>query len=113
MKARLRRFLYLLFFIVWLLVMSFPVVAVVLAARHEIQLGSDPRSHLRLFLVQERRAEGVGLEWTRRVRKATGCSQTSVVYLMWKGEGKNVIFCQCYDDDGTLVSSAPKACDPT
>ena len=111
MNRWLRRLLYFFVVVVWLAVMSFPLVAAILAVRGEIQLGDDPRSHLRLFLVQERQAQGVGVEWTRPVSKRASCSQSSVSYLLWEGEAENVVYCQCYDEGGAVTSTVRHACD--
>lgn len=109
MKRTRRRLLYALLLLVWLVIMLFPVFAVVLAARQQIQIGDDPQSHLRLFLVQEPDARGVGLEWARPSGTA-GCAQTRLAYLLWRGEGQNARFCSCYDDRGQFVGSHPGTC---
>jgi len=110
MKPTLRRFTYFLIFFVWLLVMLFPVVAVVLATQGQIQIGEEAHSHVRLFLLQERGTEGVGFEWTRRVQEPPGCTQSSLIYVLWEGEGDNATYCQCYDDAGAIVVSKPGIC---
>lgn len=92
-----RRVLYLLIIVLWLIVLSVPFFAFVLAARKQIQIGDDPRSHLRVFLVQEQGSEGIGVEWVRPYRPNPACAQTSVNYFMWSGEPEPVLYCQCYD----------------
>ena len=99
MRRWLRRILLLLLFFVWLIFMSFPVVAFVLATQGEFQWGESDGRHLRVFLVQEREANGVGIEWSRLQSRDTHCYQTTLSYLMWEGEGENSSFCQCYDED--------------
>lgn len=105
MRRWLRRLGYLLLLIIWLLVMAFPTFAFFLATQDEMQLGSDPRSHVRFFMVQEESSSGVGVEWVRSARQAENCTRTSLRYYFWEGngEGKNVDFCQCFDP----VSAAP------
>lgn len=110
MKQTLRRLAYALVLLIWLLIMLFPVVAVVLATQGEIQVGKETDSHIRLFLLQERENEGVGIEWTRRVREPAQCAQSSLIYLLWKGEGDNATYCQCYDEAGAIIVSRPGAC---
>jgi hypothetical protein len=83
--------------LLWLAAMALPILAAVLAVRGQIELGSDEGHHLRVFLVQERAAEGVGLVWSRVVATAPNCRQTAVRYLMWRGAGENASFCVCYD----------------
>lgn len=90
--------------------MLFPVMAVVLATQEQIQIGKETNSHVRVFLVQEGERVGVGFEWTRRVREPAQCAQTSLIYLMWEGEGDNATYCQCYDETGAIVVSRPDAC---
>ena len=96
MNRWLRRFIYLLVTLAWLCVMSFPVVAFILAIQGQIQVGNDVR-HLRLFMLQEPDVQGIGFEWTRPLRQQPPCSRTTVNYLLWEGEGEDVAFCQCYD----------------
>lgn len=110
MKPTLRRLAYFLIFLIWLLVMLFPVVAVVLATQGQIQIGRESESHLRLFLLQESGNEGIGIEWTRHVQEPPRCAQSSLIYLLWEGEGENATYCQCYDEAGAIVVSTPGAC---
>lgn len=109
MKRRLGCFL---IFIVWLIIMSFPVMAFVLATQGQIEIGEQPSRQLRVFLVNEDNNEGVGIQWARRVREPAGCSQTSLNYLMWEGEADNARFCQCFDNDNNLTSSEVGRCSP-
>ena len=81
MKRWLRRLGYLVLLIGWLLVMAFPTFAFFLATQGEVQLGSDPRSHVRIFMVQEESSGGVGLEWVRSARQTEGCTRTSLHYF--------------------------------
>jgi hypothetical protein len=100
MRRWLRRFGYLLFIIIWLMVMCFPTFAFVLAGNGQIELGSNPRNHLRFFMVQEEEASGIGVEWARPLLGKPACAKTSVVYLLWEGGGgpnQNVSYCQCVD----------------
>ena len=75
--------------------MAFPFVAFTLATNGELTVGSE--SYLRLFLVQEVDANGVGFEWRREAIQTENCLRTSVGYLMWEGESEGVSYCQCFD----------------
>ena len=90
-----RRLGCLLLFLLWLAVMSLPLLSVLLAARGQIQLGSAERTQVRVFLLQERNVEGVGVEWSRPLRREPGCQQTTITYFMWRGPGENVRFKSC------------------
>ncbi|MCA9961181.1 MAG: hypothetical protein R3E31_24325 [Chloroflexota bacterium] len=103
MKIWLRRFLYLFILIIWLIAITFPFFAVFLASQGEIQLGSNSQRHVRVFLVQERSAQGVGIEWTRPLRESPTCMQTQINYMMWEGVGENVTYCQCTDSTGATL----------
>jgi hypothetical protein len=87
------------FLLIWLLVMGFPTFAFFLATNGEVQLGSEARSHIRFFLVQEETSGGVGVEWIRDARQVENCTRTTIRYFLWEGSsvGQNVSFCQCYD----------------
>lgn len=117
MKRWFRRVVVFLLLLVWLLVMAFPVVAVVLATQKQIEVGGDEGRQVRVFLVQEREQEGVGIEWTRPVagpgagqEAEGGCRETRLVYLMWVGEGENVTYCRCFAEDGSLQESYVGSC---
>ena len=110
MNVWLRRLLYLLLLVIWLLVMGFPVVAAMLATQGEIQIGERTERHVRLFLVQETDDGGLALEWTRPATTADACRQGKIVYFMWKGDGENASYCTCYDASGSVVSSEPSPC---
>lgn len=112
MKRWFRRLIYLFIITIWLLVMAFPVVALVLATQNQLQLGSDPNRHLRIFLVQEDDAAGVGIEWARNYRGDADCTRTSVNYLVWEGEAESVSFCQCYEPlTGDLLPQESNRCE--
>lgn len=101
----LKRLLYLLIIVVWLLLMIFPTFAFMLANNGRIELGSNPRNQLRFFLVQEEDADGIGMEWSRPSWGQAQCAQTSLAYLFWEGgeSGQNATYCHCYDP----VTEAP------
>lgn len=109
MKHAPRRILYTVLFLLWLVFMLFPIFAVMLASSEQIQIGEAPGSHLRIFLVQEEEARGVGVEWARP-SAVEGCAETRLVYLLWRGRGENVRFCSCFDDGGQLMSSDRGSC---
>jgi hypothetical protein len=102
---------YILVIIIWLVLMSLPIFSILLATRIQLQVGSTEGEHIRIFLVQENDAEGIGLELKRSDSFDPACAQTSVRYIMWKGNPENVIFCQCIDPDtGNVLSAVPEAC---
>ncbi len=111
MKRWLRRIFYLLIVIVWLAAMSFPILAFSLAGKGELTFGDDVRSQLRLFLVQESGAEGVGMAWTRPYRPNPSCSTTTIRYLLWEGDNDNAAYCQCYDEQtGAILPTTLQSC---
>jgi hypothetical protein len=110
MKRWLRRLGYLFIIIIWLVVMAFPIFAFTLAGRGEMMFGEPAGSHVRLFLLQEPDAEGVGVEWTRPYRSQPACTRTSVTYLMWEGRSQNTNYCQCINE--TNGAALPTACSP-
>ncbi|WP_420627851.1 hypothetical protein [Candidatus Leptofilum sp.] len=99
MKRWVKRLGYVLLIAVWLMIMAFPTFAFFLATRGELQFGDDPRRNIRFFMVQEEASNGIGLEWVRDARRVENCSQTSIRYFLWEGNGRNqnTKFCQCYD----------------
>ena len=51
MKTWLRRLLYALLLLVWLVIILFPGFDFFLAANGQIELGKDPQRHVRIFLL--------------------------------------------------------------
>jgi hypothetical protein len=98
-RKPLRLLAYLIAILAWLAVMSLPLLAFLIATRGEIQLGAGAQSHLRLFLVQENNAQGLGLEWSRREAATGNCAKTTVRYFLWEGSGadQGVEYCHCFD----------------
>ncbi len=86
--------------------MAFPFVAVSLARNGEFQIGVSVGTNLRLFMVQEEEANGIGIALSRSKSSQTGdCVQTSLSYFLWEGEGESSRYCQCYDDIGNLSAN--------
>jgi hypothetical protein len=104
MKRWTKRAGYLLVILLWLILVSFPVVAFFLATQGQIQLG-DSNSGLRLFLLQEPDNQGLGLQWSRPYNSETAaqpaaeCTRTTLRYFLWEGDpgGQNTDYCQCRD----------------
>ena len=85
-----------------------PIVAFVLAARGELSVGNENGSNVRLFMVNNDDAEGIGIQ---RVRKAYGegsCFQGSVRYFLWEGQstGLNADYCLCFDENTGYLTTA-------
>lgn len=101
MKSWIRRIGYIVLVIFWLGVMVFPTFAFFLATQNELQLGSNPRSHIRFFMIQEESSGGLGIEWVRKGSQTDNCTQTTINYFLWEGKrpDNNVSFCQCYSSD--------------
>ncbi len=104
-----RRLIYLGVIFLWLLVICFPIASFALATRGEISFGDRVHSGLRIFLVQEDDAQGIGIEWSRRLRVNPQCSKTGVRYLLWEGRGSDFSteYCLCYkqEENGSEVTS--------
>lgn len=92
MRKWLRRFVYFIIIVVWASVFAFPVVAFNLARNGELNVRNT-----RIFLISEQTEGGVGFQSTRDVGQDANCKMTSVVYLLWEGEGENVRSCYCED----------------
>lgn len=94
---------YLLIILLWLIFVTFPVVAFLLATQGEIELG-DSSSGLRLFLLQDSDSQGLGFQWTRPYEAggdvaAATCTRTTLRYILWQGDDsqQNTDYCQCFD----------------
>ncbi len=97
MNRWLRRLVYLLIALLWLLIMVFPIFAFSLATNGEMNWGQEGGRQVRLFLLQEKDAEGVGLQISRPQTDTPTCVNTRVTYFMWTGTGQNNEYCACMD----------------
>lgn len=117
MNIWLRRILMLLFVLFWLALLLMPTLAFVLARNVQVQIGQTEGRHWRLFMLQQADIEGLGLERARIVPapddapESIQCTQTTIDYWMWAGEGQAATFCQCADAlSGEIVSLVPPTC---
>jgi len=81
--------------IFWFFLITVPALSIYLAVNTQLQIGAAENNHLRIFLVQEKNAEGLGFEIIRPFPSTPSCAQTTITYWMWKGKPENVTFCQC------------------
>jgi hypothetical protein len=96
MKKQLTRVGYVALFLLWLVLMCAPAFFCALMLNSgELTWGDDPTDQVRLFVMQERGKEGLGMQWTRPLADEPLCTQTTVRYWMWAGEGENVSVCSC------------------
>ncbi len=106
----LRRLIWLFLGLIWLAFLAFPVVAFILATQGEIRLGNQTRRQMRVFLVQEASAEGLGFQWTRPAGRDSNCTQSQLAYLLWAGQGDQAAFCRCFDGQGRTILAQPGTC---
>lgn len=110
MRPWLRRLTYFLVILVWLIIVSLPALAFFVAMNEQVQFGSDPQSHVRIFLLQDQDAQGVGLEWARRTDG--NCARTSLRYWLWEGNADPISYCQCYDEiTGSVLPTELSTCE--
>lgn len=105
-----RRLTYALLLLAWLLLISLPFAAFSLASRQQFEFGDPQQTYLRIFVLQEKDTEGIGLEYSRLYPQDPSCHQTDVRYFMWSGTGEDVTFCQCLDQEGQPLSALPGSC---
>lgn len=85
-----------LIIVIWLFFITLPILAFALAARQQIQVGSET-TYVRLTLLQDKDSEGISIETSRPSSFDLACRQISVRYFMWTGQPENVDFCHCID----------------
>ena len=107
-----RRLTYFLILVLWLILISLPFFAFTLAARKQFEFGSRQEAYVRIFAIQEKHTEGLGIEYSRPSSTNPSCHQAGVRYFMWSGEGENATYCQCVDDQGQAQSAIAGACQP-
>jgi hypothetical protein len=97
MKQIGKKLIIIFFLVLWVFLISIPALSFFLAVNSQIKIGITESFQLRLFLLQEKNAEGLGLEIIQPFQSNHFCTQTTVRYWMWAGEPENVSFCQCQD----------------
>jgi hypothetical protein len=93
----------------WLVIMSLPALAFLLATQGELAWRRGPNNleEDRLFLINEPAAGGLGYLAARRAASPDDdlfCVRTTVSYFLWRndaGEDPNTRFCQCYTRPST------------
>lgn len=113
MRRWSRRLAYLVVLLLWLLLISLPFFAFTLSARKQFELGNPADTYLRIFVLQEKESEGIGVELGRPYGPAPACRQTDVRYFMWTGMGENTTYCQCVDEQNRPLSAAAGPCTTT
>lgn len=107
MKRILTRLGYTALVVLWLAVMCGPAFFCALVLNSgELVWGDDPDDQVRVFLMQERGQEGLGVQWTRPLSSDSSeplCTQTTVRYWMWAGEGENATMCTCAGEANLCV----------
>jgi hypothetical protein len=104
----------------WVLVMTVPALAFLLAAQRELNWSRGPGGLVqdRVFYIDEPQAGGLGYLSSRVVRDETAaggplCLKTRVVYLLWRdveGGDQNVDYCQCYTRDTEMFQLTAATC---
>ncbi len=90
----------------WLVVMSLPLCALLLAVRGELAWRRGDFAEDRVWVVRQAGGAGpdsaAGLAYSRtRVagRPSPGgdlCTRTQVYFLLWRGQSETVAYCECY-----------------
>jgi hypothetical protein len=107
-----RRLTYFLLLVIWLILISLPFFAFTLSARKQFEFGSRQETYLRIFVIQEKDTEGLGIEYSRPSAANSACHQGGVRYYMWSGEGQNAAYCQCVDEQGQAQTATAGKCRP-
>lgn len=109
MKRFARRVTYIGIVLLWLVIMTLPALAFVLATQGQIRIGSSSHSGLRVYLLQDFNLQGIGIEWSRPLREEPQCAQTSVNYLILEGDGAELSaeYCYCYEVDTDFRRACP------
>ncbi|MFT5193104.1 MAG: hypothetical protein ACI9EW_000911 [Cellvibrionaceae bacterium] len=82
--------------IIFLIIMGIiPIFACRLVTQGVLQFGNDQNRFLNIFMLQEPDQEGIGVQWTRAFDDEAMCTQSSVRYFMFVGEGENFDRCEC------------------
>jgi len=91
--------------VVWVLVLSLPLLVVMLAMRGEITVGVPgdyPDSEVRVWMIMERDQRGVGVSRPVVASRTDSALQVqmNVRYLLWEGESEAARYCVTYTRAG-------------
>ena len=102
-----RRILITLALLLWIVILSVPLLALLLATRGHLQWQRGNFSGDRIWLLSNNKQAGVAWEARRLTAQApdSACVTTRVRFLVWRGlaDGLNVEYCDCY----TLPAAEP------
>jgi hypothetical protein len=90
--------------IIWFVVLLSPCFMIVLAVRGEISIptGGAPEQRLRIWLIQEARQSGIGMSSASVQQNSENlCVQTTVSFILWRGEAEPTQYCECYAQSET------------
>jgi hypothetical protein len=118
-RSRLRRIGCGIGFVIWIVLLLFPCLAIALIAQGEVavQLGGVPGQSLRVWLIQDATERGLGIARPSVHADANSnvCLQTDTSFLLWMGSSTSTSYCECYTHEGdnwNPVSSTQGACIP-
>lgn len=117
-----RRVLFWLGIVAFVIVASLPLLLVTLSMRGEFTFGVPgdfPENQARVWMVMEPNARGIAYSWPRLAAEGTDLLQveTTVRYLLWEGENEVIRYCQTYtrsssDDPWSMAEMDSEACLP-
>lgn len=117
--SRRRRFGCTMVIILWFLLLLTPCLLFYFSVQQEmtIPLGAAPGQSVRIWLVMEPRARGLGISVGQVAHETPAdlCVETATNYLLWQGQSENTLYCECYsrDDEAepwTYLGSEAGAC---
>ena len=93
-----KRLLWTIAGVVWLAIISLPVLALLLAVRGELSWQPGDFRQYRVWVVMEEDERGLGWEVRRVASRSVRdtCLQTTVGFWLWQGQQSRSIFCECY-----------------
>ena len=83
----------------WLCFAIGPCFAIALAMRGELSWKRGNFVEDRVWIVNEAEASGLAYSSARVISAPTDgqvCARTRVYFLLWKGQGENTTYCECY-----------------
>ena len=109
-----RRIFIALVLLVWILILSIPLLALMLATRGQLQWQRSEFSGDRVWLLSNSKQAGVAWEARRLTTPAPdrACVTTRVRFIVWRGmaDGLNAEYCDCYELPAANPPVATGAC---
>ena len=110
-----RRLAILAVFVIWVVIISLPVLGLLLAMNGELALTISEHNEYRVWLLMDDEERGIG--WSSKNMFSDNLNNNCVInrvnFILWEGDSENVntFYCECYSgNNGELEYTSAQVC---